>query len=963
MTNESNKKDFITSSKNQGSPLKNISIRWRLIGGFSILCLLTLLMASGGYYAQDQLASNITSTTHIITIASQQQKIINTHIGLIRSVSEAIKRAKDNASIKVELSKITNLPNENSNTIDIVNFITEKLSTEKFKLIENRRNLESLKSEFEDNFSIINENILSIVDTLTFEVKINTATSSSSSQTILDVSNSNINQQLKSLTSTAKDTLHTLQMEIDILNIIMQLELHSKNLLLTNSSNDFKYARIDLYSTLEETRRLFSEFYKNKESTNLVKKLDSISEMLVTLSNEKKILIIQEKQLQDSNKLNNTLDSLNTKFNDLKEYSETIFDTINFEVQMDIFEAEENIGTQISTSQKNIRKGLDLLSNTTEKSLETVSLALQVKSLNQEIQNQVKDVIFSNDIKKTKYATTDISENISNALNALLHLPENEASLKIRNILDTLINKIPSLVSLKRNELISIYTIEKMFISSNSPTNKSLYDLIETLEGSLDKMSIELEHKVQVALEDSSKNANFWKNALIILGATSFLFALIVGVAIFSSINKPLIELGKTMFELIRGNFNYKCNYQAKDEIGTMAKSLQDLFRDRISSVISNTQKLTTKQKKQADDFTKSFKEITTSSESLKIQSGKISESSNVMAINVSSVAEATVGTSKNISEVNISIEKSVGLLKDLDKLAKSSALEVDELAEISKNIFDSIHQVAGQMSQYSSDITTINGLSEHSSQSATRSQTSVQTTLNVLTELEDVTEEIFGFIDQIAEISTQTNVLSLNAAIEACQTTDNLGGFRVVAEEVKKLAVQTQKANSKLARLVKTAQNRLKTVMKNCENAFERSTEVNENNLKIAEMMAQQAEAVVLVSNNIESISSSCSKADSITDRVTTNFKKISQSIENTFLATKTMGINASECENHIVSIVDLIKKSSEEASRVSSNLQNVNKEIIEIDNNVVESQKASQVMYNASKELDELMTFFKEV
>ncbi|MDE1464662.1 methyl-accepting chemotaxis protein [Spartinivicinus poritis] len=424
---------------------------------------------------------------------------------------------------------------------------------------------------------------------------------------------------------------------------------------------------------------------------------------------------------------------------------------------------------------------------------------------------------------------------------------------------------------------------------------------------------------------------------------------------------KPIKQLSNMVKIAKQGDLTSVVSVSTKDEVGMMTQSLQELFHDRISPVIRNTQSLTNSQAQQASEFAQTFTDIATSSESLKMQSGKISDSSNVMATNVMSVADATVSTSKNISEVNLSIEKSVSLLNNLDKLTKNSVKDIDELSEISKSIYDSIHQVTRQMNQFSNDISTINALSEHSSQAATRSQASVQSTLKVLGELENVTDEIFGFIDQIAEISTQTNVLSLNAAIEACQTADDMGGFRVVAGEVKKLATQTQQANVKLATLVKTAQTRLTVVMKNCDNAFDRSTEVNENNQKIAEMMAQQAETITVVSRNIESISTSCTNADTITNRVINNFKEISQSVENNFLATKTMSKNARECESHVMAIVELIKQASEEATCVSKNLKSINKEIVEIDSNVVESQQSAQVMFDAAKELNVLMAFFK--
>ncbi|MDE1464009.1 methyl-accepting chemotaxis protein [Spartinivicinus poritis] len=942
--------------------LKNISIRWRLIGGFAFLCMLTLLTAGGGYYAQNQLGKSLIDTTKVISIANKQQKILSQQLSVIRTVTNDIHFANNIKAINSHLEKLTAITSDSGQVLSLISFVRNKLAIEKSNLIAYQEKLSRLAVELRDDFSVISENVISLVDSLTFEVKVNTASSFSSSKQLLDKNRYIINNQVSLLASSAKDTLSVLQKEIAIEKSIMLLGLQSKDLLLVKRLNELKYIEIDISDTFDRLRGNLTGFFEGDSAVDFLARLDRVKTIVNTLIDEKERELKNGVETLDEIKLSNIYEKINSEFEQLEEYSSAVFDTINFEVEVNVNEVEENIGAQVASAQNSIKIGLEELTNTTEKSLETVSLVLQIKSVALEIEKLVKEVLLSKKIKQTRYALVDITEYIDQALVGLSSLPESDASNHIISVLSSLRVKLPTLIKLKNRELVSAENISKMFIASTGNESSSLYDLIELLDENIKNTAINLEEEVQSALLESNKNTVFWKNVQVLLGIISFLFASVVGVVIFYSISRPLIEFKVTMAELIKGNFRYKCRYQAKDEIGVMAKSIQDLFKDKISSVIRNAKQLAVRQKNQADGFAKSFNVIASSSEYLKSQSSEISNSSNVMATNVSSVAEAMVSTSNNIGEVNISIDKIVDLLKDLDDLSKFSDSEVDELAQILKNIFSNIHKVTQQINQYSNDINKINALSEHSSQAATRSQSSVQLTLDVLNELEDVTEEIFSFIDKISEISTQSNVLSLNAAIEACQIEEGSGGFRVVAEEMKKLAIQTQNANARLASLVKVAQTRLQSVMDNCENSFERTKEVNENNLQIAKLLMQQAATVSDVSTNIESISSSCSNADTITDRVTSNFKKISKSIENNFLATKTMSENASECEKHIVSIVELIKKSSEEASRVNTNIKNVNKEIIVIDSNVVENQKASRELYNASKELEGLMAFFKE-
>jgi len=79
----------------------------------------------------------------------------------------------------------------------------------------------------------------------------------------------------------------------------------------------------------------------------------------------------------------------------------------------------------------------------------------------------------------------------------------------------------------------------------------------------------------------------------------------------------------------------------------------------------------------------------------------------------------------------------------------------------------------------------------------------SIQNTDNAMSEIRSVTKEITGIVDLITEISERTNLLALNASIEAARAGDAGMGFAVVAEEISKLADKTQSSVKNIKRLI----------------------------------------------------------------------------------------------------------------------------------------------------------------
>ncbi len=411
---------------------------------------------------------------------------------------------------------------------------------------------------------------------------------------------------------------------------------------------------------------------------------------------------------------------------------------------------------------------------------------------------------------------------------------------------------------------------------------------------------------------------SFGKKISYTLVGIAIILSSLLSFIITGNLTRAITKIDKGVRIMLKGDFTSTINVKSRDELEDIGNKIAK-FQNFINESLKKIQNSSFTNEEANRDL------ILTAEES--------SSTTTEISKNMNSINEQMKLLDNKIFQSLNESEKVASFSNDLNNFTTEQMAMVEESTAAITQMIASISSIA--------DLTSKNGeILNKLEVTALEGDKKLSVTTKIIDEINSTVHEINEMSDIIKSISDQTNLLAMNAAIEAAHAGDAGKGFAVVADEIRKLA----------------------------EESAANSQEINKNLHDITLMFDQASlsgkstkEAFSLINNNIKNVSQSLIAVTESTSELNIGGSQIIESMDNL----KDISISVEERSHTMRSKADNIIMISEEVANISKSVTNAisetNTGFSEVVKSIIELEDVSKVVNDVNNHINEEINKFK--
>jgi methyl-accepting chemotaxis protein len=514
--------------------------------------------------------------------------------------------------------------------------------------------------------------------------------------------------------------------------------------------------------------------------------------------------------------------------------------------------------------------------------------------------------------------------------------------------------------------------------------------LAQKLNGSIEKSSAYYGGAALLsatANDDFAAAENMQRTLQIIIAAAGILMGVVVCNILIASTSKPLGGIVKMCDVLATGdlNSNYAMDVNRRDEIGDLSRS--------FNNIIESQKEMATRFEKMADgDLTVTFKprsskdtmgvafvkmvkdmhvlmsRLTATARGLTEASAQLAKTSEQAGHATQQIASTSQQVARGASDQSSSLQETTAAINQLSKAieqisrgAQEQSRGIEKTLNTVKKVVEASNKAtdeAAQASNISSQSAEVakNGavMAKQTVEGMEKIRNAIGFTSEKITKLGEQSGEIDKIVATIDDIAAQTNLLALNAAIEAARAGEQGRGFAVVADEVRKLAERSLRATKEIADLIIGIQTGVNDAVK----AMQDSISYVENGYKLASDCGNAMSEIIKYAENVgydvTRISAATVGLSKLGDELLKVTEEISSVVEENTAATEQMAASSDQVSKSIESVAGVAEENGAATEQVSASAEEMSAQVEEV-------VASAQALSSMADELSTAVSVFK--